>query len=110
MLPLSSSPVVRVFGGRGFQIRFENGCTASVMFGPTNYCDRRSFDGLAGNTEQHESGNAEVAAWGPAGEWLIDAAEHGDNVAGWVEPDRVAAFIDAVRQHRIGQPFRFRFR
>jgi len=49
----------------GFQMDFANGCTISVQFKKSNYCDQ-------GQT------TAEVAAWNGDGDWMI---WNGDN---WV--------------------------
>lgn len=100
-LPLSSAPTFRVIGGRGFQITFANGCTASVMFGPANYCERRSLmAGFQGNLESHDSPDAEVAAWDREGRMLIDPMSNGDEVVGHLSPDKVLAFMAAVAAHR----------
>lgn len=103
----NTTPNFRVLGGRGFQITFANGCTASIMFGPSNYCERRSYSSFTGNLENHDSPDAEVAAWDADGTWLIDMATEGDSVKGWISPNKVVNFLRAVAEHRDGERFTF---
>ena len=53
-----STQVDKSMNFEGFQIRFSNGCTISVIFGKYTYSD-------AGQT------TAEVAAWNSDGNWMI---------------------------------------
>lgn len=75
-LPVAQEPRsgFSITGGKGFHMRFENGWTVSVQFGPYNYCSRRntSFETLQTSKEKGEewgSETAEIAAWPTKGEW-----------------------------------------
>jgi len=65
----------------GFHITFKNGYTMSVQFSKTNYSD-------GGVT------TAEIAAWGPDGQWL-KLSDH-DDVRGWCSPDEVLEVMNMV--------------
>jgi hypothetical protein len=88
----------KVTRGKGFQITFPNGWTASVQWGIGNYCDHHMepFD-----TEREKvlaaqgSTTAEVAAISPEGK-LVDLLGRGDTVAGWLSPAEVLAFLTMV--------------
>jgi hypothetical protein len=60
---------------------FKNGYTMSVQFSKTNYSD-------GGVT------TAEIAAWGPDGQWL-KLSDH-DDVRGWCSPDEVLEVMNMV--------------
>ena len=81
----------------GFAMTFENGYTISVQWGPGNYCATRNNEEFikqnpfTGEHRTYESHTAEIAAWGPDGEWL-HLSEH-DDVAGWLTADKVAEYI-----------------
>lgn len=84
--------------GKGFHIKFANGWTVSVQFGPDNYCDNYNLtfgpniDGerLAGH---RGSATAEVAVNHPTG-YLIDLG--GDTVRGYQTADQVLALMAEV--------------
>lgn len=86
----------RITAGKGFQMTFENGWTASVQWGTGNYCDNRDMryspnaDIEAG---QKGSKTAEIAAWDADGEWHNFG---NDEVKGWVTPDEVVEFLSLV--------------
>lgn len=91
--------MIRITQGRGFQLTFANGWTASVQFGPGNYCQNRDMDINASPNDYRESNrlagergsmDAEIAAW-PDGGTLVSFG--GDTVEGWVPADQVAAFL-----------------
>ena len=84
--------------GSGFQMTFENGYTVSVQFGQFHYCENRfkeqgSLDPL--KSRQWNSNDAEIAAWGPDGEWVRQRG-WGDDVKGFVKPDEVLKFMHFV--------------
>lgn len=62
----------RITNGKGFQLTFANGYTASVQFGAGNYCDAprsmavevAQMEGKVANTE---APNAEFLAWDAKG-------------------------------------------
>lgn len=89
---------------KGFHLRFENGWTASVQFGPYNYCsnyDRPAFalaeTALAlGAAVDLEASTAEIAAW-----HYVDGVDvcyefDGDSVAGYKTPAEVLAFLTEI--------------
>jgi len=83
----------------GFAMTFENGYTISVQWGPGNYCETRNHSNLydnpfTGEHKTYESPTAEIAAWGPDGEWL-HLGEY-DDVVGWVTADKVADYITVL--------------
>ena len=59
--------------GKGFHIKFDNGWTISVQFGPGNYCDNYNM-GFSDNSYIEAglkgSRTAECEAWGPDGEMV----------------------------------------
>jgi hypothetical protein len=86
----------KITGGKGFSMKFANGWTVSVQFGPGNYCDNRHMpidsesDRLAG---KEGSTNAEIAAWDADGNWHNFGD---DTVCGWCSTDDVANFIAQI--------------
>lgn len=86
-----------ISGNKGFQLKFSNGFTVSVQFGPYNYCANGNLPPQAwgmdrATTPVPKSPNAEVAVFHPNGEFLPMAGV-GDTVRGWVTPDDVARLI-----------------
>lgn len=99
-LPVAQEPRsgFSITGGKGFHMRFENGWTVSVQFGPYNYCSRRntSFETLQTSKEKGEewgSETAEIAAWPTKGEWYSFGD---DTVAGHESVAEVLAFMQKI--------------
>ena len=86
---------------KGFRMTFYNGITASVQFGPGNYCDARSFSvgsfdaPMKSPSQCWDSETAEVAAWDKDGEWITKEIfpGEGDDVKGWMTTDEVLVFL-----------------
>lgn len=72
---------------KGFQIKFANGYTVSVQWGPANYCD--NFTGDMRKTAD-DSTTAETAIITPDGDFLL---YKGDDVQGHQTADDVAETI-----------------
>lgn len=82
---------------KGFQLKFANGFTVSVQFGPYNYCANRdlppqTFSGDRAASSVPDSKDAEVAVFHPNGAFLL-MQNVGDSVRGWVTPDDVVRLI-----------------
>lgn len=84
---------------RGFHMKFANGWTISVQFGPGNYCMNYNTimepDGYDAPRKDSywQSEDAEIAAWDSGGNWhRFD----GDTVKGRVSPDEVLGFMNKV--------------
>lgn len=75
----------------GFTMIFANGVTASVQFGPINYCENRSLYNNGAIPESCK--NAEVIAWNEAGDYITEAR-------GWLSPDEVAAFLKEMSEFK----------
>lgn len=92
------APGFAITNGKGFHVAFANGWTASIQFGPYNYCEKRerrdaldtdsAFDGSY-------SANAEIAAWDAAGNWY-SPDEWGDTVKGYQTPAEVLEFLTII--------------
>lgn len=89
---------------KGFGITFDNGITASVQWGPGNYCDHHAsvmdFE-KPKRQDSWKSSTAEVAAIDTAtGEFVavpgFTGPEHFDDVAGRLTPAQVLEFLNAV--------------
>jgi hypothetical protein len=91
----------------GFHIKFENGYTISVQFGPGNYCANRTssfasyqslFDDLkkAKESSKVSCKDAEIAVFTPGGEFL---SLGNDQVAGWKSVDQVFRVMMCVWRH-----------
>ena len=100
----------RSIENRGFQIKFSNGYKISVQFGPMNYCEKRSFScktedsraPLRPGNEHWESPNAEIAIFDPSENFL--PIGNGDDVVGWVSPDKVGNIIGYVSSVKVPDP------
>lgn len=92
-----------IFMGKGFAMTFSNRHTVSVQFGPMNYCEHYDdptkdyFEAgkVAKDGGEWASADAEVASWGPDGEWTTKGyfKGHEDDVKGRLTPDEVQAFM-----------------
>ena len=106
--------------GKGFAIKFENGCRVSVVFGWGCYCDNYDNDELSGITKNYqyervaipsfECANAEVmictGTTGVGMQAVLDACgieyDGGDSVIGRLTPDQVGkiiAYVQAIGGH-----------
>jgi hypothetical protein len=82
---------------------FPNGWTASVQFGPGNYCSNRdsSRNPFSDHVQFLESNTAEVAAW-PTAERESSTTrgwfqfEDGQKVKGWQDVDSVMEYLNKV--------------
>jgi hypothetical protein len=90
-------PGFKITFGKGFHVTFDNGWTVSVQIGGGNYCANydEPIGGLALNSayELPPSATAEIAAWGPDGNWHDFG---GDTVAGYKTPAEVLGFMQEI--------------
>jgi hypothetical protein len=90
--------------GKGFYIRFPNGNTVSVQWGPTNYCDNKddasvlkslnsssSYEELEEKAGRQGCRDAEVAAWDKDGEFY--KLTPWDDVIGHQTPRQVISWL-----------------
>lgn len=93
----------KVFANKGFQVKFDNGFTVSVMFGVGNYCEHRmnrdvepSLGATVPVWGKHDSVDAEIAVIGPDGEFRADfpGCHEGDQVQGWITPEQMLAVMN----------------
>ena len=87
----------------GFQLDFPNGWTASVQWGPGNYCTNRDMQANAfrDDIKWLESETAEIAAWvtnlrttSTTDGWY--KFEDGQEVQGWQNTAQVMEFLNMV--------------
>jgi len=96
------NPGFQITRGRGFKLKFANGYTLSVQFGPGNYCDNYDMDIGRDEREAGERGSttAEVAVLSPGNrfvsptQFLLDSG--GDDVIARVSPETVAGLASMV--------------
>ena len=91
---------------KGFQITFDNGWTASVQFGPGNYCEHHEAIGsftAPMETPVWESHNAEVWAW-KEGEGSNRKEYPSDGPDGWRTTKEVMNFLATVACFGDGIP------
>lgn len=89
---------MRITHGKGVHFAFANGITISIQIGGGNYSDNYHEPISRFERDDHyslpPSTTAEIALWGPDGEFTdID----GDKVKGYVPVDDVLRFIEFVR-------------
>lgn len=80
--------------GEGFNMKFANGWSISVQFGPFNYCDNKSsttMEAVPDANGFYESGTAEVAVFNPDDKMV--RIHDCDSVLKYQTPDQVAALI-----------------
>lgn len=85
----------KITQGKGFHMTFDNGWTASVQWGMTNYCQNYAYDPLRSDAEVAAMGSktAEIAAWDKDGNWYNFGD---DKVKGYVTPNEVLIFLNMV--------------
>lgn len=88
--------MIKITQGKGFHMTFANGYTASVQFGPGNYCDNYREEisekgflaaGAKGST------TAECARFDRDGN-MVPVNDSGDMVVGHLTADQVLAFLN----------------
>jgi len=90
-------PVFNIFAQKGFQVKFENGYTVSVMFGAGNYCEHHHNDDVAPTLnsdatikvwQQHKSIDAEIAVFDPDNNFVsgFPGCNENDQIKGWITP------------------------
>lgn len=87
----------------GFHITFPNGWTASVQWGPGNYCDNYDESWDKFQDESLASGTAEVAAWHSSapGDLVESTPFYSHGVGEYMEPLDVLEFINWVSSRRL---------
>jgi hypothetical protein len=94
----------RITDSKGFQMKFPNGWTVSVQWGPANYCDNyHEWIGGEPTRGGWRSTNAEVWAWDDKGD-----AYNGEDVRPRLSADEVLAYMNEVaarpaRQTAVGE-------
>lgn len=88
----------KITQGKGVHIRFQNGYSISIQWGPGNYCENYSFEcDRAAIVRAGEKGSAtaEIAVMDPFGNFCGQQLGlfSGDDVEGWATPERVAEVI-----------------
>ena len=86
---------------KGFQMTFDNNFRLSVQWGIGNYCQRKS-DGMFGDEMKNkfwESTSAEIAVFddNAGGSPILNINGTIDNVAGWLDTDKVAKVMAIVQ-------------
>ena len=101
--------MLKIISNKGFHIKFKNGVTVSVQFGPGNYCEhylgwKKSYDFSdleePENTAIWKSENAEIAIWDNKEDWIThEFVETVDWVDNYEFTDRVV--IENVAADRV---------
>ena len=91
----------------GFMLDFPNGWTASVQFGPGNYCTNRdnTRNPFSDHVQFLESNTAEIAAWVTDQRESANTRgwyqfEDGQEVQGWQNMTEVMEFLNMVSSFR----------
>lgn len=89
-----------ITGGKGFQLTFPNGWTASVQWGAGNYCENYNVMEYENpfrideKLMRYQSQTAEIAAWDADGVWY--KFDSGDTVKGYVHTKDITGFLAMV--------------
>lgn len=101
MVNKKDDSLFRITKSSGFQIKFKNGYTVSVQFGPGNYCENYDMDWDIPMTATFlESKDAEVAIINKNGELMSIDAWGEDQVAGYYTPKMVLNLLQFVEKLR----------
>ena len=86
----------KITSGRGFHIKFKNGYTVSVQWGPGNYCDNYDYpispEGFV-DAGRLGSTTAECAVWRNGGE-LIERPGWNNTVSSYSTPEEVLELLN----------------
>lgn len=93
-------PGFQITGDKGFHVRFPNGYTVSVQFGPGNYCDNHDKDFGKAPVGGWSSRTAETAVWGPDGTMLELKGEE-DTVQGYRTPAQVLDLLKWAARQKV---------
>lgn len=100
---MAMSPGFRITSNKGFHITFSNGMTVSVQFGRANYC--QNYDSGFSESAMVSCPDAEVAIWNSDSLWMTDTVlGNGDDVVGYVTPDRLLEILDKAAAWRGTAP------
>lgn len=96
--------MLKITGGKGFHITFDNGVTVSVQFGWGNYCDNYSIREDS-DAYMLESKNAEIAIWDKNEDWITKEydGELCDDVKGYVEVKEILDILNWASKRGEGQ-------
>lgn len=81
----------RINDNKGFQVKFDNGYTVSVQFGPGNYGSNRNLDFVENINKPMTADTAETALLDPDGNFV--AYKDGD-VQGYQSPADILALMN----------------
>ena len=82
--------MIKITQHRGFHLKFENGLTISVQFGPMMHCEHHNLRDIESpeNSGFWESKDAEIAIWDEDGPCF--QFDNGDIILGYVNSDQLA--------------------
>jgi hypothetical protein len=86
----------KITSDKGIHIKFENGYTVSIQWGPGNYCE--NYDGEISADGRRECGSrgsdtAECAVWGRDGK-MLEYGDWCDTVGGYMKPAAVLELLN----------------
>lgn len=81
----------RINDNKGFQVKFDNGYTVSVQFGPGNYGSNYNADFMSNMGKPQNAGTAETALLDPDGNFV---PYKDDDVQGYQSPADVLALMN----------------
>lgn len=81
----------RINDNKGFQVKFDNGYTVSVQFGPGNYASNRNLDFVENINKPMTADTAETALLDPDGNFV---PYKDDDVQGYQSPADVLALMN----------------
>lgn len=81
----------------GFHLKFSNGNTVSVQWGPGSFTNMEITDSI--DDRSYLSSTAEIAAWDSERNWHY--FKDGNTVQGYTSVDEVAYFIGWVSTHTL---------
>ena len=76
---------------RGFNIKFANGYSVSVQFGPAHNCDNRDLNEFPNATQFFSCKNAECAVMNSTGQ-LLNLGD--DDILGYQTPEQVLKLLN----------------
>ena len=102
----------KITRGKGFHVKFENGYTVSVQFGPCNYCvnhdvlpDERPFEVVEQECGERGSPDAETAVISPNGNLIEVPGWPEDTVQGYMTPENMLQLMEWASKQPEEEPW-----